>query len=175
MGFRSPESDTTKMRGVVSRDEKCQQTIDGTSFIAYALAGEGALLADNASLEIVFTTGANTNAYVMLAGLCGGDAEFTLFENVTAVTGGDIFVPINRNRQSLTTSTSGVIVGPTGVTTNGAIYSEVLPGGQKNHAGGASGGSEPYLFKKDISYLARLTNRAGSAKFAEIQMQWCEL
>jgi hypothetical protein len=175
MGFRRPESDTTKMRGVVAREERCQQTLDGTSFYAYALAGEGSALADNASLEIVFTTGTAKNVYIWIAGSCGGDAEMTVFEDVTEVTGGDLFVPVNRNRQSPTLSTSGVIVGPTSVTTNGAIYSEVYPGGQKSHSGGGGNESQPYVLKANTSYLIQLTNRAGSAKFAEIQLQWCEI
>lgn len=175
MGFRLPESDTTRMRGVVAREERCQQTLDGTSFYAYALAGEGSTLADDASLEIVFTTGTTKNVYIWIAGICGGDAEMTVFENVSDVTGGNLFVSINRNRQSLATSTVGVIVGPTSVTTNGSIYSEVYPSGQKNHAGGGGSESQPYVLKADTSYLIQLTNRAGSAKFAEIQLQWCEI
>jgi len=175
MTLRRAESDTTKMRGVITRMESCQQTIDGQSFYAYLLAGEGTELADNASLELVYTTGANTNAYLWVVAACGGDAEFAVFEAVTGVTSGSLFVPINRNRQSTTVSTCGVVTGPSAVTTNGTIFAEILPGGQKNHSVGSGGGSEPYVMKSDTSYLFRLTNRAGSAKFAEIQVQWCEL
>ena len=176
MGFRSPESDTTKMRGVVARQETCQQTIEGNSFYAYKAALPGSTLANGAAMQMVFTTGANTNAYLWFVGQCGGDGQLAVYENVTEVTGGSIFVPINRNRQSTKTSTCGVINNPTAVTTNGTIYQEIILGGSGAFlSGGGDVTSQPYLMKKNTSYLFELTNNSGSAQIAEIQLQWCEL
>lgn len=175
MGFRSPESDTTKMRAVVSRPESCQQAIDGNSFYAYKVALPGATLANGASMQMVFTTGANTNAYMWFKGQCGGDGQFAVYENVTDVTGGNIFVPINRNRQSTKTSSCGIINNPSAVTTNGTIYQEIILGGGVLISPGGDVSSETYLLKKNTSYLFELTNNSGNAQIAEIQLQWCEL
>ena len=175
MGFRSPESDTTKMRGVITRPESCQQVIEGNSFYAYLAALPGDTLANGASLQMVFTTGTSTNAYLWVEGQCGGDGQFAIYESVTDVEGGTLFVPVNRNRQSTNTSSCGIVNEPTSVTTNGTIYQEIIPGGGILISPGGSVVSEPYLLKKNTSYLFELTNNAGSAQIAEIQLQWCEL
>jgi hypothetical protein len=175
MGFRLPESDTTKMRAVVARPESCQQVVEGNSYYAYLAALPAAPLADAASLEIVFTTGETSNAYLWVTAQCGGNGQFKIAEGVTGVTGGNLFVPVNRNRQSTKTSTCGVLTAPTAVTLNGVIYQEIILGGTTGVAAGNDVTSEPYLLKRNTSYLFRLTNNSGQARIAEIQLQWCEL
>lgn len=172
--MRLPESDQTAMRWVVDRDESVQNVIDGLVFYAYSSRGNGNALADDASIDIVVTPPANKNIGIGFATRIGGDAEFKVFENVTGVTGGTVFVPRNRNRASTKTAQTGVIIQPTGVTTNGVLYEEIIIGGSGGNAAGATLEGDYAIIKADTSYLFRLTNRSGQARIAELFVQWIE-
>lgn len=173
--MKYPESTGTAMRSVVSRPEQCQTTIEGDSYYAFAAKLAAAKLADNASIDVILTTGATTNAYLFCQGQCGGDAEFYVHENVTDIVGGSLFAPINKNRQSTKTSSCGVLIQPTSVTLNGVIFKEIILGGSMRMSSGSSVTSTQYVLKPNTSYLFRLTNKSGSARLAEIQLAWCEL
>ena len=155
-------------------DVKAQNLRDGMVFYVYAARLDGNKLADDANIDIVFTANPGVNVCMNVTAQCGGDAEFEVFENVTQVVGGNIFVPINRNRRSAITSECGVIIQPSSVTTNGVIFQEVIIGGSGGNAAGKTFQSIDYILNPDISYLFRLTNRSGQARLAEIQLSWCE-
>ena len=155
-------------------DVKAQNLHDGMVFYVYAARLDGNKLADDANIDIVFTANPGVNVCMNVTAQCGGDAEFEVFENVTQVVGGNIFVPINRNRRSAITSQCGVIIQPSSVTTNGVIFQEVIIGGSGGNAGGNTVQSIDYILNPDISYLFRLTNRYGQARIAEVQLSWCE-
>ena len=172
--MRIPESDQTLMRWVVDREESVQNIIDGIVFYAYSTKGNGNTLADDASIDVVVTTPANINLGIGFVTRIGGDAEFKVFENVTEVVGGTIFVPKNRNRASTRTSQTGIIVQPTSLTTNGVLYEEIIVGGSGGNAAGASLDGDYAIIKADTSYLFRLTNRSNNARIAELFVQWIE-
>jgi len=143
-------------------------------FYAYSTKGNGNTLADDASIDVVVTTPANINLGIGFVTRIGGDAEFKVFENVTEVVGGTIFVPKNRNRASTRTSQTGIIVQPTSLTTNGVLYEEIIVGGSGGNAAGASLDGDYAIIKADTSYLFRLTNRSNNARIAELFVQWIE-
>lgn len=154
-------------------DIKAQNLRDGQTFYVYAAKLTGNLLANNATIDIVATPNPNTNVCMNVTFQCGGDAEFYLHENVTDVSGGTMFVPINRNRKSTNVSQVGVLIQPN-VTINGVIYEEVIIGGSGGNAQGGAVNSIDYILKPDVSYLFRLKNVSGQSRLAEMQLSWCE-
>ena len=172
--MRIPESDQTVMRWVVDRDEAVQNVIDGLIFYAYSSKGNGNELADDASIDIVVTPPANKSIGIGFVTRIGGDAEFKVYENVSNVVGGTVFVPRNRNRASTKTAQTGVIVQPTSITTNGVLYEEIIIGGSGGNAAGATLQGDYAIIKADTSYLFRLTNRSNQSRIAELFVQWVE-
>jgi hypothetical protein len=172
--MRIPESDNTVMRYVVNRDESVQNIIDGLVFYAYSSKGNGNELADDASIDIVITPPVGQGIGIGFVTRIGGDGEFKVYENVTAVTGGTIFVPRNRNRASTRLAQTGVIVQPSSVTTNGILYEEIIVGGSGGNAAGATLEGDYAILKANTSYLFRLTNRSNQARIAELFVQWVE-
>lgn len=172
--MRIPESDHTVMRYVVNRDESVQNIIDGLVFYAYSSKGNGNELADDASIDIVITPPIDQGIGIGFITRIEGNAEFKVYENVTAVTGGTIFVPRNRNRASTRVAQTGVIVQPSSITTNGVLYEEIIVGGSGGNAAGASLEGDYAILKANTSYLFRLTNRSNQARIAELFVQWVE-
>ena len=100
--------------------------------------------------------------------------ELDVYEDVTDVTGGTIFVPRNRNRTSDRVSQVGVIINPTTVTATNPLYEEQVIGGTGGNASGATVSVNYAVIKSDTSYLFRLINRSGKARVAELYLQWSE-
>lgn len=174
MNVRAPESAQTSLRGVLSRPELVQDVIDGSVFYAYKSRPTTNQLGDDDSIDIVVTASPGIIPAMGFVARIGGTAELDIFEGVTEVTGGSIFVPRNRNRASSRTSQVGVIINPTAITTNGVLYEEQIIGGTGGTATGASVSGDYALIKPDTSYLFRLTNRSGQARVAELFLQWVE-
>lgn len=147
---------------------------DGKVFYAYSSRPHDNTLADDASIDIVITTPADLSLGIGFVARIGGDAELKLFEGVSNVQGGTLFVPRNRNRTSARFSSSGVIIQPTSVTTNGVLYEEIIIGGTGGTAAGATLEGDYAIIEADTSYLFRLINRSGQARTAELFIQWVE-
>lgn len=173
--MRKVESDRLAIRYVVNRNESIQNVLDGIVFYAYSTKGDGNLLADNASIDIVVTPPAGRSIGAGFVARIGGDAELKVFEGVTEVTGGSVFVPRNRNRESTNTAQTGVIIQPTAVTTNGVLYEEIIVGGTSGSAAGGTIEGDYAVIKADTSYLFRLTNRSNQSRIAELFVQWVEM
>lgn len=152
---------------------KEQNLRDGLSFYVFVAKVTGDLLANNASIDLVVTASPNANVCLGAVFQCAGDAEISVHENVTDVSGGTIFVPINRNRRSTNVSQVGVLVNPT-MTLNGVIYKEIVLAGSGGKATGGSIDGIDYILKPDVSYLYRLKNVSGQSRLAELQLTWCE-
>jgi hypothetical protein len=152
---------------------KEQNLRDGQVFYVYSARLTGNLLPNNETIDIVATPNPGTNVCITATVQCGGNAEFYVHENVTNVTGGTIFVPINRNRRSTNISQVGVLINPT-VTLNGIIYEEIVLGGSGGNASGNTVEGIDYILKPDVSTLFRLKNVSGQARLAELQLTWCE-
>ena len=162
------------MRYVVNRDESVQNIIDGLVFYAYSSKGDASPLADDASIDIVITPPATQAVGIGFVTRIGGDAEFRVYENVTAIVGGTLFVPRNRNRASTKVAQTGVIIQPTSVTTNGILYEEIIIGGSGGNAAGATLEGDYAVLKPNTSYLFRLTNKSNQSRIAELFIQWVE-
>jgi len=130
--MRTPESDTTRMRGTVARMEGTQAVIDGNTFYAYKIKGHGDTLADDASIQILLTTPTTVDVGVGVQALSSGDSELKIYEGATSVTGGTLFVPRNRNRASTLTSNAGVITDPATATGTTVIYESLVIGGYRD-------------------------------------------
>jgi len=174
MTHRIPESDQTTLRGVMSRSEFVQDVINGSVFYAYKSHPTTDTLDDDDSIDIVATSPANSGIGMGFVARIGGTAELNIYENVSGVTGGTIFIPRNRNRTSSRMSQTGVIINPTAVTTNGVLYEEQIIGGTGGTAAGATVSAEYAIIKPDTSYLFRLINRSGQKRVAELYLQWSE-
>lgn len=172
--MRMPESDRTAMRYVINRSESVQNIIDGIVFYAYSTRGNGSPLPDDESIDIVITPPVDRPIAVGFVTRIEGNAEFRVYENVSGVTGGTVFVPRNRNRASTVTAQTGVIVQPTAVTTNGILYEEIIVGGSGGQAAGATLEGDYAILKANTSYLFRLTNRSNQSRIAELFLQWIE-
>jgi hypothetical protein len=146
---------------------------EGRAFYAYHLNGDANQLADNASINIAAAWAAGKYPHLVFDVACGGDAEFTIYENAT-VTGGTSFTAINRYRSSTNTSSSAILVNPTVTTTGTALTGEFLPGGSGGQAGGAVAFSFQYVLAPLTTYLFRLTNRSGQAHMAHLMIEWYE-
>lgn len=173
--MRRVESDRLSMRYVVARSESLQNVLEGVVFYAYKSRGDTEGLGDNESIDIVVTPPSDKPIGIGFIARIGGDAELKVFEGVTGVTGGTVFVPRNRNRASSATAQTGVIIEPTEVTTNGVLYEEIIIGGTGGTAAGATLEGDYAVLKADTSYLFRLTNRSNQSRIAELFVQWVEL
>jgi hypothetical protein len=146
---------------------------EGRAFYAYYLNGDANQLADDASIDIAVAWAAGKYPHLVFDVNCGGDAEFTIYENAT-VTGGTSFTAINRYRSSANTSSSAILINPTVTTTGTALTGEFLAGGSGGQAGGAAAFSFQYVLAPLTTYLFRLTNRSGQAHMAHLMIEWYE-
>jgi hypothetical protein len=130
-------------------------------------------LANNASIDIAVAWATGKTPHLVFDVNCGGDAEFTIFENAT-VTGGTSFTAINRYRPSANTSASAVLINPTVTTTGTALTGEFLSGGFGGKATGSAAFSFQYVLAPLTTYLFRLTNRSGKSHMAHVMIEWYE-
>jgi len=146
---------------------------EGRAFYAYFLNGDANQLADNASINIAVAWATGKYPHLVFDVKCGGDAEFTIFENAT-VTGGTSFTAINRYRSSANTSASAILINPTVTTTGTQLTGEFLSGGSGGQATGSAAFSFQYVLAPLTTYLFRLTNRSGQAHMAHLMIEWYE-
>jgi hypothetical protein len=187
------ESDTTKSRyvtptyidkdgnQVVAGSEKPLVIADvnhvrlheGRAFYAYYLNGDANPLENDASINIAIAWASGKTPHLIFDVNCGGDAEFTIYENAV-VTGGTAFTAINRYRPSTNASASAALINPTVTSVGTALTGEFLSGGAGGQAGGAAAFSFQYVLSPLTTYLFRLTNRSGQAHMAHLMIEWYE-
>ena len=187
------ESDTTKSRYVTTTyiDKDGNQVVAGSekplviadvnhvrlhearAYYVYYLNGSANKLANDASIDIAIAWASGKTPHLVFDVNCGGDAEFTIYENAV-VTGGTSFTAINRYRPSTNTSASAALINPTVTSTGTALTGEFLAGGSGGQAGGASAYSFQYVLSPLTTYLFRLTNRSGQAHMAHMMIEWYE-
>ena len=159
---------------LIVRQDIVQSVIDGIVFYVFRMAPSTALLANGASIEFLITTAVDRPVGFGFVAQCGGNAEMYVYENVTAVAGGTLFVPINRNRASTNTAVTGVLLNPSSYTLGPLIYSDLILGGSGGNAAGAIAQSDYALLAANKSYLFRLTNTTNQGHVAELMVQWIE-
>lgn len=158
---------------LIVRDGGVQDVIDGRAFYAYKIHTSAATLAAGANIDIVVTSSSGVTIGVGFAAQCGGNAEIAIYENVTDIVGGTVFVPLNRNRASAAVSTTGALINPSSVTLGPVIYQDLILGGTTGNAAGATARGD-YALLDDVSYLFRLTNTTAHSHVAELMIQWIE-
>ena len=158
---------------LIVRDGQTQDIIDGKAFYAYKIHKSAAKLDDGASIDIVTTSSAGVTVGIGFAAQCGGYAEIAIYEGVTDIVGGTVFVPLNRNRSSSAVSTTGALINPSSVILGPVIYEDLILGGTTGNSAGATVRGD-YALLDDVSYLFRLTNTAGKSEVAELMIQWIE-
>ena len=128
-----------------------------------------ATLANTASINISTPNPIGATAHFTFDGGCGGDALLELLEGAT-VTGGDATVARNMNR-NYDDSAISVVTDTTLGGTPTTLVAMFLPGGQRQQAAGASGGSRvglEWITDPTKSYAVRITNISGAEKPASI-------
>lgn len=159
---------------LVTRADTIQSVIDGIVFYAFKMHPSSAPLNAGASIEFLITTAVDRPVGIGFVAQCGGDAEVYVYENVTNVVGGTLYVPLNRNRASSNTAVTGVLLNPSSYTLGPLIYSDLILGGSGGNAAGATSSSDYALLAANKSYLFRLTNTINQANVAELMVQWIE-
>lgn len=146
---------------------------EARAYYAYFLNGSANKLANDASINIAVAWATGKTPHLVFDVNCGGDAEFTIFENAT-VTGGTSFTAINRYRPSANTSESAILINPTVTNTGTQLTGEFLGGGSGGQATGSAAFSFQYVLAPLTTYLFRLTNRSGQAHMAHVMIEWYE-
>lgn len=146
---------------------------EGRAFNAYKYYPPSAGLAAGASLDVVFTTNVGTSPHVIVQASCDQNCEITWYEGASA-SGGTIFTPINRNRESTRISQAGVLVNPTVSATGTEFHKEYLSAGDSKKAAGSGAFSYEYVFQDNVSYLVRLTNVGNAAAATWLSLEWYE-
>jgi hypothetical protein len=140
--------------------------------VGYAYTFDAPLAAE-ASLDIALAFASGVTPEISISGLCGGDAVGYLYEGAT-VTGGTALTPVNKNRNSLTTSQSAALLNPTVTNVGTMLLTQVLIGGTGKKASGGQTGASDLILKPLTTYLFRITNANGTAHVAEIILEWIE-
>jgi hypothetical protein len=172
--------DTDDAQRVVGSDY-CMPSLDinhlrlheGRGFNAYKYYPPSAGLAANASLNMVFTTNVGTSPHIAIQTSCSQDCEITWFEGASA-SGGTIFTPINRNRESTRISQAGILVNPTVTATGTEFHREYISAGNSKKAAGSGAFSLEYIFQDNVSYLIRMTNVGNGSATAYLSLDWYE-
>jgi hypothetical protein len=145
----------------------------GSTFhISYFCPHDG-LIANDANLDLRFTTGAKY-CHITWADSTGGDAESYLYEDGN-VTGGTDLAEVNVNRASTKTATAAGAHTPTVTTTGDLLQAIFIPGGTGPRSVGTQvlRGTE-WILELNTTYLFRCTNRAGTAQQMGVMLQWYE-
>lgn len=131
-------------------------------------------VADDGLISILLQPG-SYNLHFTWSAACGGDAELQYFEGVTFSDAGTVMNNFNKSRLSSNTCDCVVSHTPT-ITDTGTQFPTVfLPGGSGflgRTPGAAATFSREFIFNKDLDYLIRVYNRAGSAQPISIRASW---
>ena len=130
-------------------------------------------IADDGTLILAFENLADCIAHLTMDGRAGGDASIELIEG--PVISDKVAHPVyNMNRERGDANAFIWWIDPTLV--GGTVIAEDgLPGGQKNQASSAVGGTRPgleWITNPETTYAIRLTNLAGSAKMLSLGVNY---
>lgn len=143
---------------------------EGRAFSAYRYVAD---LAAGANLDIVVTSNVGTSPHFIAQISCSQNALVRWYEGATA-SGGTIFTPINRNRESINISQTGVLISPTVSATGTEFHLEYLSAGDSKKAQGSGAYSYEYVLQDNVSYLFRLSNIGSGAAATYVSLDWYE-
>jgi hypothetical protein len=138
-----------------------------------------AAVADDASADLLISTGANYNPHAVIIASVQGNCKAFLYEGVTTSDDGTSVTAYNSNRSSTNTSDPSFYHSPTVSNTGTQIGQGFIPGGEKSGAVGGGGSTEirsgaEIILKKSTKYLVRITNISGSDAEISITMGFYE-
>ena len=177
-GFRSSDSTAQPLR--LDKSTNSIQVIDYAHHEIHAgshfKAGfQDTSMATNDTITLLFVTPNTTKwAHWVLVGQATGSAIIQIYEDTTTSNDGTAVTRWNRNRNSLTDSTTLVYHTPT-VTADGTKIVEKWIGseGFKEDTGGEARGDSEFILKQNTKYLIRLTAVSNGIKGA-IGGDWYE-
>lgn len=130
----------------------------------YAFGHYDAAVANNATLDILFKTGASLASHIIGTITCSGDAEIRIFETPTTSADGTVVNPKNKNRYVAEAITFSVFHTPTVSVEGTELINQFLAGGSGGlKIGAASEQRDEWVFKEGINYLIRVKNVSGQA------------
>jgi len=164
------------LNALLTIDAAHREIHEGETFEAWYRVPDGSTIADNGTLDMLFTT-TTKELHLVEAVSFGGDAELDIYNDGT-YSGGTAFTPVNLHHGSDETSTVTVATPATAITVSavGTLKdADLFFGGTGGTArGGAIRADTEVIWKINTPYLARLTNRSGQAKRFMLKLQWYE-
>lgn len=145
---------------------------EGEAFSVYVHTEDGADLGNDNEINIVITVPAGKELHLTGGGHSGGNAEIW-FGTAGDISGGTPFTPVNLSGVSSEVSGTTVLVNAT-VGSFTSAYRGWIIGGTRNRAFGGELRANAERILAPGTYAIRLTNRAGSAQPADLEVLWYE-
>jgi len=133
-------------------------------------------IAKNGIVEHLVITPNTTKWAHMIFGIdaAGGQVDVEIFEGATVSANGTLETVVNRNRNSLSVSTTMAYHAPT-VTTDGVRLSKQTLGiNDKKSAGGGTRDSDEIMLKQNTIYLIRTTEQNVNPSEINVNFDWYE-
>ena len=142
---------------------------DGNSFTSLGVVA----LTTGQSYTIITNTNDTLRKHSFLQAYLSEELEVTVQEGVTTTSDGTSLPILNRNRNSLTTSTATIFANPTGLVTTGCpIVRHVREGGKNAFA--ETQQSNELILKANTKYSVTFTNRGNNTAYLNWQWFWYE-
>lgn len=156
--------------GLLTVDSPHYEVHTGQMYHAGFITGS---VANNTSIDLLInTTGTSYYTHLVWEATCGGDAEVLLYEGVTGTYGSALTVH-NMNRNFANASPVQVHNYPTITVLGINLVDSFLPGGTGGISmGGIIRANTEWILAPGKRYLLRLFNRAGTAKYAGLAVQF---
>ena len=146
---------------------------EGEFFSVSYKAPDASPIADNATIAFALTA-ATKYIHLEAVAAMGGDAEVEFYEAST-VTGGTATTPRNHKRTASDNSDVTVVRDPTVNVAGTLLENAFMPGGTGGNAIGIVGNQrQEWILRPAITYVVRLTNRAGTAQPGSLAVTWYE-
>lgn len=123
----------------------------------------------SASVDVMDVISSTRKVHIGMGMACGNTFQIDINEGVTATGSGTTLTAYNNNRSAPTTTSALWFASPTGITLGTTIYSEWVPGGDKQtNIGGTGGGpvrgGAEFVLAKSQKYLFRVTNLSANTQ-----------
>jgi len=152
---------------------------EGNTFQASYKSPDAAPIADNAAVDFLLIAGDVAEPHFVFSVACGGDCEVEFYEGTTVTNNGAALQAFNMHRHLAADkiATMRVFQGPTVNVIGLRLQDVLLPGGTgpAQSPGGTARPNTEWVLHPGVTYLLRVTNRAGAAQPVSILVQWYEL
>lgn len=166
-------TDKSKATKIIDSDH--MQVHDRQLLYAYEIQEA---LADDATIDMYLNVDSAFEAHMRIIAGCGGDAIVTIEKYSVVPTNplSQFIVFLRKYQKIATTAAKTKIYGTVTGGTKAEVFSKGLPGGTGGNAIGGEGGNEAELiFEEGFWYHVSITNKAGTAKLASLELEFYEL